>query len=176
MKISAGLIRQIVAGLSVVLLCGPPVSAEAQERGIAAQEQALADHKFEPQGLIGEPTAIERAVIFADRRDNGEITNGFYPNLWNMIPGAGWIAVGPGYRHWYSKDRVFLDASAAISWRGYKTAQARFELPRLVRSRLALGSQVRWQDFTQVAFFGEGSDAPASNVSEYRLKSKNLVG
>ena len=76
-----------------------------------------------------------------------------------MIPGAGWVSAGPGYRHWYAKDRVFVDASTAVSWRGYKTAQARFELPKIARSRLALGSQVRWQDFTQLGFFGEGAEA-----------------
>jgi hypothetical protein len=160
-----------------VLLCGPGISAEAQERRIASEDQTLADYESEPRGLIGEPIVIERAVVFGDRHfGNGEITNGFYTDFWNMIPGAGWIAGGPGYRRWYSKDRVFVDASAAISWHAYKTAQARFELPRLARSRLALGSQVRWQDFTQVSFFGEGSEAPESNISEYRLKSKNLVG
>lgn len=74
------------------------------------------------------------------------------------------------------KDRVFLDTSAAIPWRGYKAAQARFELPRLLRSRLLLGSQVRWRDFTQVPFFGEGAATVDSNLSEYRLTSKNLVG
>lgn len=93
-----------------------------------------------------------------------------------MIPGAGWIAGGPGYRQWYATDRVFVDASAAISWRGYKTTQARFELPKLARSRLALGSQFRWQDFTHVDFFGQGADTLESSRSEYRLRSSNLVG
>jgi hypothetical protein len=93
-----------------------------------------------------------------------------------MIPGAGWISAGPGYRHWYDEDRVFVDASAAISWRGYKAAQARFELPRLARSRLAIGSQFRWQDFTQVNFYGKGPDTLESTRSEYRLRSTNLVG
>lgn len=130
-----------------------------------------------PQGLIQEPGIIERAVIFADRRHgNGEFTNGFYPDLWNMIPGAGWISAGPGYRHWYAKDRVFVDASAAVSWRGYKTAQAKFELPTIASSRLALGSQLGWQDFTQVSFFGEGPETLRSNRSEYRIRSQNLVG
>ena len=55
-------------------------------------------------------------------------------------------------------------------------AQARFELPKLAGGKLALGSMVRWQDFGQVAYFGEGPETLASNVSEYRLQSKNLVG
>lgn len=165
MRQAAPLIRRTVAGLTAALLWAHPGSARAQETAP------------QPQGFIQEPGAIERAVIFADRRHaNGELTNGFYTDFWNMIPGAGWISVGPGYRHWYAKDRVFVDASAAISWRGYKTAQARFELPKIARSRLALGSQVRWRDFTQVNFFGEGAEAPRSNRSEYRVETKNLVG
>ena len=57
----------------------------------------------------------------------------------------------PGYRCWFSGDQMFIDGSAAVSWRAYKMAQARIELPRLAKSRLALGTQVRWQDLTQVA-------------------------
>ena len=110
------------------------------------------------------------------RQGNGELTNGYYIDFLNMIPGAGWISAGPGYRHWYARDRVFVDTSAAISWRGYKMAQARFELPKLARSRLSVGSQFRLQDFTQVNYFGEGPDSLESNVSEYRLVSTNLVG
>jgi hypothetical protein len=130
-----------------------------------------------PQALLNEPAMVERAVIFVDRRQgNEQFTNGFYPDLWNMIPGAGWISGGPGYRHWYARDSVFVDASAAVSWRGYKTTQARIELPKIARSRLAVGSQFRWQDFTQVSFFGQGADTLPSNRSEYRIRSHNLVG
>jgi hypothetical protein len=155
----------MVASLTLALLCAHAPSALAQE-----------PPNSEPQGFIGEPGVIERAIVFGDRHSNGDVTNGFYTDFWNMIPGAGWISAGPGYRHWYERDRVFVDASAAISWRGYKTAQARLELPRLARSRLLIGSQIRWQDFTQVNFYGEGGDALESNRSEYRLRSTNLVG
>ena len=93
-----------------------------------------------------------------------------------MIPGAGWISGGPGYRGWYAQDRVFVDASAQLSWRGYTTAQARFELPRLARSRLLVGAQARWQDFKQVDFFGEGPDSLLSNRSQYRIQSRIAGG
>lgn len=168
-----------ISVILLILLCTVLVSAEAQERAIATQNQtaAIADYASEPQGLMAEPMVVERAVIFGDRHfGNGEITSGFYADAWNMIPGAGWISVGPGYRQWYAKNRAFLDASTAISWRGYKTAQARFELPRLARSRLLVGSQVRWQDFKRVSHYGEGSEALESNLSRFRLESKNLVG
>jgi hypothetical protein len=177
MNTSAAFIRRIVAGVSVAWLLAQPVSTEAQDRRPATQDQAATEYRSETQGLLAEPGLIERATIFGDRHfGNGELTNGFYMTAWNMIPGAGWISGGPGYRRWYSGDRLFLDASGAISWRGYKTAQARVELPRLLRSRLAVGAQARLQDFTQVSYFGEGSESVESSVSEYRLKSKNLVG
>jgi hypothetical protein len=154
------------AGVGMVTLCLHVPSAAAQEPPAPT-----------PQGFLAEPGAIERAVIFADRHiSNGELTNGFYVDAWNMIPGAGWISAGPGYRHWYKKDSVFVDASAAVSWRGFKTAQARFELPKLARSRLAVGSQFRWQAFNGVDFYGEGPDTLESNRSEYDLRSTNLVG
>jgi hypothetical protein len=93
-----------------------------------------------------------------------------------MITGAGWISIGPGYRHHLFEDRAMVDVSAAVSWRSYKMAQARFELTRLARGRLALGSQARWQDLTQITYFGEGPETPDTDRSEYRLQSLNLVG
>ena len=162
MRYCAKLICRI--GAAAALLCAFQVPAPAQTSDA-------------PQGFLNEPGVIERAAIFMDRRQgNGEFKNGFYPDLFNMVPGAGWISVGPGYRSWYAKDHVFVDASAAISWRQYQKAQARFELPRLARGRLALGSQFQWQDFTQVNYFGEGPQTHPSNSSEYRIKSHDVVG
>ena len=176
MKISAAVSRYLVGGLSFALLCAVPLPADAQEPG-ATQKKTMAEYRYEPVGLFAEPSVIERAAIFGDRHfGNGPITNGLYYDINNMITGGGWIAAGPGYRHWYKQDRVFVDTSAAISWRGYKKAQARFELPRLLKSRVALGTQARWQDFTQIAYFGEGPNTTRSTVGEYRLESQNLVG
>ena len=159
-------IYRLVIALTVAALHALALSAAAQEPPAPA-----------PQGFIAEPDAVERAVIFADRHlSKGDLTNGFYIDAWNMSPGAGWISGGPGYRHWYDNDRLFVDASTAISWRGYKMAQARFEMPRLARSRLSVGSQFRWQDFRQVDFYGEGPDTVESQLSEHHLRTANLVG
>ncbi len=74
-----------------------------------------------------------------------------------LIPGAGWVSVGPGYRHWYGKDmRSSSMRSASISVNNYRLAQARAELPEFLKSRLALGAQARWQDFGRVDYFGVG--------------------
>jgi hypothetical protein len=155
-----------VAGIALAMLCALPLTSLAQEAPTPP-----------PTGFLSEPEAIERAVLFADRHiSNADVTNGFYVDSWNMIPGAGWISAGPGYRHWYKKDSLFVDTSAAISWQNYKTAQARFELPRLARSRVAIGSHIRWQDFPHVKFYGEGPNALEANRSEYQLRSTNVVG
>ena len=159
------MVRILILALTAVL-CVSPRSTSAQEPS-----------QSPPQGFVTEPGVIERAVIFADRHiTNGEVTNGFYIDAWNMIPGAGWVSAGPGYRQWYAKDSAFVDGSAAISWHGYKTAQARFEMPKLARSRLALGTQLRWQDFRSVDFYGQGPDSLESQVSEHHLQTTNLVG
>jgi hypothetical protein len=178
MHISSVLFRRVVVCITLALLCATASSAFAQEpRATPQSSPPIPESASEPQGFIAEPTLIERAVIFSDRHfGNGDMTNGFYIDFANMIPGAGWISGGPGYRHWYARDRVFVDTSAAISWRGYKTAQGRLELPRIAKSRLALGSQLKWHDFTHVDFFGEGPDTPEFNRSEYQLTSTNLVG
>jgi hypothetical protein len=163
MRHATSLIRHITV-LTAALVCLIPGPARGQESTPPSQ------------GLTNEPGGVERAVVFMDRRQgNGEFTNGFYVDMFNMIPGAGWISAGPGYRHWYARDRVFVNASAAVSWRAYKTAQAMLEFPKLARSRLTVGSQIRLQDFTQVSFFGEGTDSLQSDRSEYRLKSRDLV-
>ena len=72
------------------LLCTSTVSGLAQERP-ATQET-------EPQGLIAEPLIIERAALFGRRHfSGGEGAAGLYADVMNMIPGAGWLAAGPGY-------------------------------------------------------------------------------
>ena len=130
------------------------------------------------RGFVAEPPLISRALDFTTRLvgDGGEIKNGLYPDLGNMPTGSGWISAGPGYRHWFAGDRLFVDGSAAISWRAYKMVQARIELPQLLRSRLTLGAQTRWQDLTQVTYFGEGPTTEESQRSEYRLESVNVAG
>src|SRR5687768_10892809 len=108
MKDSAARIRGTVGTIVMSLLGALPLSADAQDRRIPTQED-VAEYKTEPPGLLAEPALIERAVIFGDRHfGNGAITNGFYTDFWNLIPGAGWISGGPGYRQWYSRDRVFV--------------------------------------------------------------------
>jgi hypothetical protein len=165
-----------VLALGLALL---PAPALAQDQPAHSQEStSVAGPSSDAEGLWSEPRIIARGIDFATRLigDGGDVKSGLYPELSHMPTGAGWISGGPGYRHWLFGDEALVDASAAISWRAYKMAQARFELPQLAHSRLAVGSQVHWQDLTQVTFFGTGADAPESDRSEYRFTSTSVVG
>ena len=131
----------------------------------------------EPKGLIPEADIILRAALFADRQlGKGDINNGWYPDFSSMIPGAGALAIGPGYRHWFAKDNVFIDGAAAVSVNGYKQVRGRIELPALLKSRVVLGTESRWLDFDQVAYYGRGPDSTPQALSLYRLRGEALAG
>jgi hypothetical protein len=130
-------------------------------------------------GLMSEPKVMTKAIGLASRFvGDGRSTpkDGFYPALSGMITGAGWIAVGPGYRKHFFDGHALVDASAAVSWRTYTLAQARFELTDLAHDRVTVGSQVRWQDSTQVNYFGIGADSLESLRSEYRVRDADVLG
>jgi hypothetical protein len=150
-----------------------------------APKAAVAQEGEEPskpapviEGVLPEPHFMTRAIDFATRTagDGSGERSGFYPEFGSMITGAGWISVGGGYRRWIDGDRMVFDASAAISWRSYKMAHANFEFTNLLRSRVALGTEVRWQDYTQNSYFGAGAETAETGRSEYRLRSLNAVG
>lgn len=161
---------KLICGFVVALVCLLPASARAQE------PPAVPSSATEPQGVVPEPGLITRAAIYADRHfGKGDLTNGIYVDFGNMIPGAGWASAGPGYRHWFAKDAVLFDAVAAISVNNYRMGQARIELPKFLKSRLALGAQARWQDFREVDYFGVGSNTTEDMMSVYGVKSTQLT-
>ena len=132
-----------------------------------------------PAGLMSEPgflsSAIGLANQFSDRDDSQK--SGFYPELSNMITGSGWVSLGPGYRRYFGKDDLTMfDTSAAVSWHLYKMGQARLERQQLADGHLTVGTQVFWQDNTQVNFFGIGPDVTDADRSQYRLQSTDYVG
>jgi hypothetical protein len=158
---------RLVAAVMLAALVTFPAGARGQQR------------QGPPPGVFTEPRLLGRAIDVA-LRTGGEGSDadksGFYPELSNMITGAGWISGGPGYRQWLRGDQVFVDGSAAVSWRLYRMAQGRAELTNLARSRVALGAQARWQDATQVTYFGQGAGTTVADRSEYRLISTDVAG
>src|SRR5262245_14538106 len=131
-----------------------------------------------PEGFFPEPGLLSTAVDFVmDKAGDGTTRkSGFYPEFSNMITGAGWVSLGPGYRQYLRDDHVMLDTSAALSWRLYKMGQARVEFLDLAHDRLTLGIQGMWQDQTQVNFFGIGPDVTEDDQTQYRMQGFDLVG
>lgn len=154
---------------ALILLCAAPLSA-------AAQSAPPIPDISEPQGFLAEPDPITRAALFADRHfGKGDLNNGWYVEFGKMIPGAGWLSGGPGYRQWLGRDAMLVDASAGYSWNGYKTAQARLLLPKVAGSRLALGTQVRWVDFGKIDYFGVGPDTAKSALTPFGIRATHAV-
>ena len=129
------------------------------------------------RGLFPEPHFIVRAIDVATRTvgDGSGDKSGLYPEF-SMVTGAGWVSIGPGYRQWFGGDRVVADASAALSSRSYKMVRGHIEVTNLAHSRVAIGSEIKWHDFTQNTYFGQGPDSLESDRSEYRVKSLNTIG
>jgi hypothetical protein len=175
-----GFLARCASALMVLTIFPSVVWAQSGSTTSNPPQTQAAPSDGESPGLLHEPHAIGRSIIFVVSKigegEQGRGKDGLYPELANMITGAGWISAGPGYRQHLFGGRAFVDGSAAISWREYKMAHGRFELTDLARGHLAAGTEVRWQDLTQVTFFGDGSAAPESDRSQYRLKSTDVVG
>jgi len=129
-------------------------------------------------GLVTEPRLLTTTINAAVERfgETGTPSDGFYFELSNMITGSGWVSIGPGYRHQIANKHGFVDASAAVSWRGYNIAQGRIEFPNLANNHFSIGSQVMWEDETQISYFGIGPNSLESNESQYRLQTIDTVG
>ena len=59
---------------------------------------------------------------------------------------------------------------------GYKAADAGFEVPEIGGSRVSLGTQVHWQDLTQVSYFGTGPDSSSELRTDYALRTTEVIG
>src|SRR5262245_11010698 len=153
-----------------LLCCFVAATANAQEPPPLPQ---VVDPVFQ------EPELIDRGFKFAGKyiKDrSGERTAGWYPVFKTNVTGDGWISLGGGYRSPLAKRRFWVDTSAAYSWRGYKTAQTTFEVPDIEGSRVSVGTQLHWQDLTQVQYFGAGPDSSRDLRSDYRMSTTDLVG
>ncbi|MEO6223299.1 MAG: BamA/TamA family outer membrane protein [Vicinamibacterales bacterium] len=128
------------------------------------------------RGLFTEPRALTSLIdaIVSRSKNEGPESGGPYVKFGASVPGAGWIAAGPGYRHVFDK-RLWFDASAVVSWRQYLSGRARLELRPLANKSMTLGAQVLSQDWTQVQYFGVGQDSPLADRSIYRLRATDVT-
>ena len=106
----------VIAALAVMVAAGPTTAA-AQDRPNPPSTAS------EPQGFLLEPSVLTRVVVLGDENlALADLADGFYVDFGHMIPGAGWLSAGPGYRRWYKKDQVVADGSAAIVYPPFREA------------------------------------------------------
>lgn len=152
--------------------------ASAQETRAAAASEARAA-KAQGATTADEPghSLFERGLSWANHRMDGQggAKDGVYADFGELIPGSGWLSGGAGYRHHLFGDHAVVKASAAVSARRYVAAQSTVEWPRLLSDRLSLGAQVKYQDFTQISYFGIGADTPRSARTDYRLRNVDVA-
>ena len=119
---------------------------------------------------------VERALLWAESLQTAlGPQDGFHPVMGGMIPGSG-ISIGPGYgQHLFGK-RAIVDASGAVSLRRSTVMRTRIEWPHLFANRLSVGGEAKYQDYTQLAFFGIGEGSLNTNRTNYRLKDVDVLG
>ena len=152
--------------------CAPPALAQHTGANTSAAQAVGAAQAHESSG---ESLLQSGAAWIENLFDTEKNTNGFYPEFGGLPSGSG-ISAGPGFRHGLFDGRASITASAAMAWSRSTFGQATFELPRLAGGRVNAGTQVKWQDFTRVTFFGVGPDSRAADQTAYALKNTDYTG
>ncbi len=125
-----------------------------------------------------EPTAIEKALLYIEEHriiERLSTADGWYPRIGGLTTGGG-FAGGAGYRKHLFGDELFVDLSAAMSTKAYKSIDAQVSLPNLLGGHLEIGTTSRWRDFPQEDFFGIGNDSALETRTNFGLKGFDVNG
>jgi len=153
-------------------ICASPALAQQASQDVTAAQAPAPAQVSQPDAGEGRLKASTEWIQSAF--GSGKPKDGFYPEFGGLPPGSG-ISAGPGFRHRLFDGRALVDASAAISWSQGKFGQAAFELPHLAGDHVRVGTQVKWQDFTRVSYFGVGPGSAEADGTDYRLKNTDYT-
>jgi len=157
------------------------LAAFAYAPTVGAQEETRADlltREREAKAQQAAPPVafwLDRTFVSVESRLQEWSGDGLHPVTGGMIPGTG-IAIGPGFRHHLFGNQAIVDASGAVSAGRSRVMRSRLEWPQLFTNRLSVGAELKYQDFTQVNFFGIGEDSLKTNQTNYRLKDVDVLG
>src|SRR5437773_7159417 len=128
------------------------LSLSLSESALHAQATPVAhpsDAASQPStGFFDEPHIISRAVetVATKRARRRSPRDGWFLELGNLIPGAGFVAAGPGYRTHLVSDRIVLTTSGVVSSRLYNMAQSRLDVSRFGNDHVSVGTQFMYHD------------------------------
>lgn len=156
------------------------VAAYAQDPDAGTRAELLAKMREQKARNLqpNKPKGVERALLYMEEhrlRERWTIADGWYPRIGGLGTGGG-FAGGAGYRKHFLDDQLFLNASAAISTKGYKELLARASYQNLWRGRLEVGGAFLWRDSTQEDFFGIGPGSLTTERTNFALKSTDVSG
>ncbi|MEZ5285424.1 MAG: hypothetical protein R2712_11585, partial [Vicinamibacterales bacterium] len=169
---------RVISALAIVAACLAPTAALAQQTRAELLEQQRAERARHLHAY--EPNVVEKGLLYIedhrilDRLGQG--LSGVYPRFGGFTTGSG-FAFGAGIRHALPFTNAFeVDASAALSTRGYKAIDFRVRAPALLRGLLQLDGGTNWWDYTQEDYFGLGESSRVDRTSyRYEGLTVNLV-
>ena len=167
-----------VGSMAVVCLLNAGLLAAQETRAQAISEERAAKAESSASPTIPERGMFTRAFAWAANKmdGSGAVKDGIYPDLGALIPGSGLLSAGAGYRHRLVGDSAVMNASAAGSTRRYSMVQSSIKWPRLFSDHLSVGAQIKYQDFTQINYFGIGPDTSKGAQTDYRLQNVDVLG
>jgi hypothetical protein len=174
---TTAMIRRLVLVLLTLAYAWPVVAQEPETRAeeLRRQRETKAQTLTPPT-----PSRLERVLL---RLENGRLferllapPEGFFPKIGNITPGSG-FAGGPGYR----RSALFggpVDFSvfAQVSTMQYWVLEARAQLPRLAKERVAVDVYGRRSDYPQEPFYGIGPFSGRLIEAEYALANTAIGG
>lgn len=157
--------------LVALLLAFVPGTAVGQQTRAELLEQQRAERARHLKPY--QPSRLEQGLLYIEEKRVleriGQGLSGIYPRLGGFTTGSG-FAFGAGFRHALPGTNAFeVDASAAMSTRGYKAIDFRVRAPALLTGRLELDGGTNWWDYTQEDYFGLGESSRISRTS-YRYE------
>ena len=168
----------VLAVCAAVLLSSP---ARAQDPAEAAtRADLLATIRAQKAETLAayEPTKIEKTLLYLEEHriiERLTIADGWYPRIGGLTTGGG-FAGGAGYRKHLFGDDLFVDLSAAISTKAYKSVDVHVGYPELLGGHLEVATNLRWRDFPQEDFFGLGNGSALAMRSNFGLKGSDISG
>jgi hypothetical protein len=154
----------LAACTCVIILAAPPGAAYAQQ----TREEAHGREQAAKAAAVA-PSTKNVAERVVDRlRDFGLFDDdpvGLYPFITKVYPSGG-VALGGGYRKPFL-DTGALNATAALSFRNFKSAGVELQLPRLAAGKLAIDAGLSWIDAPAVPFYGVGDASSRAAATEY---------
>jgi len=159
--------RAMVLACLACLVLSPHSTASAQDRPGGAPPDTTA-RPPEDEGFIEKTQRFARDSPILRRLFGSD--DGVYVRFGGMTTGSG-IAAGPGYRTQFAGDRLFVDLSAALSTKLYKSVDANVRWLQLLGNRVEFWSALRYADYPEEDFFGTGPSSSLDMRTNYDIDS-----